>query len=69
MFDLATVLVIAIRPLLTDDGAHHEVIVLDRSTGDVGSLTMTDLHLRDLLGDCPTSDLIDVDPRQIMWRR
>jgi hypothetical protein len=56
-----TVLVLAIRPVPADDGPLVSIAVLDQSTGRVGDIILSDVQIRDLLGDCPTSDLVEID--------
>jgi hypothetical protein len=65
---MMTVLFVAIRPLVTDDvAALCECEVIDQATGAIGTIILSDFKIRDLLGDCPTSDLVDVDPDRIVW--
>jgi hypothetical protein len=64
---MMTVLVIAIRRLTTADGPLHEFEVVDQTTGIHGTLVVTAEEGRALLGDCPTSDLIDVHRARITW--
>jgi hypothetical protein len=66
--ELINVLVVAIRPLVTDDGTLHECEVIDHATGAVGTIILSDVTSREQAGDCPTSDLVEVERAVVAWR-
>jgi len=66
---MITVVVIQVRALPTDDGKRHRLTVLDQSAGRYGDVIMDDVILGFLLGDCPTSDLVEIDPSTVLWKR
>jgi hypothetical protein len=61
------VVVTAIRALPTDDDPLHELTVQDRATGRWGTVLVSDFLVRELLGDCPTSDLVEIAADHIVW--
>ena len=65
---MITVLVVEVRAILFDDGRLHELTVIDQTTGRYGTALVSDFRLRDLLGDCPTSDLVEIDGTGVVWR-
>lgn len=52
----------------TDDGQLHELTIVDQSSGRLGSVIVSDFKFRDLLGDCPTSDLVEIDLTLVVWK-
>jgi hypothetical protein len=60
---MMTVLLIAIRPLPTDDGTLYECDVIDQATGAMGTIILSDVTIRDVL-----IDLVDVDRAQVVWK-
>lgn len=69
MGETISVLVIAIRPVTTADGLLlHELTVIDQKSFKRGTMVLSPTAGRELLGDCPTSDLVDVDSSAIAWR-
>lgn len=65
---MITVLVVEVCAILFDDGRLHELTVIDQTTGRYGSAIVSDFKLRDLLGDCPTSDLVAIDGAGVVWK-
>ena len=67
MPDIISVLVIEVRAIDAADGDLWQLTVRDQETGIDGSLVVSEIDFRAMLGDCPTSDLVDVDRDQIAW--
>lgn len=67
MPDTISVLLTSYKPLPTDDGALCSCMIQDQATGASGTIIISTARLRELLGDCPTSDLVNIDPSEIAW--